>query len=341
MTTINDIAQKAGVSISTVSRVLNQDETLNILPETKRKIFEIAEELDYKKKEQVKRKKKLTIGLHTSYSPEDELSDTYYLSVRIAIEKQMEKEKQKKVNISFNEAPAKYASVDGIICLGSYDSQLVKKIEELNKPIVFVDCSPDVNKFDSVVISYKQIVESALEYFTTMNHEKIAYIGGIDVDSMGNEIMDSRLEFYESYMKKLEIYREEYVKIGNFTPKFGYTSLNELLQLQEPPTAVFVANDSVATGCYRSANELGKRIPEDISIIGVNDISAAKYMSPSLTTMRLYMEFMGEEAVKLITERIYEERTICKKIVIPAKLMERESVVRLEKEKQGKKGSKN
>jgi len=329
MATISDIAQKAGVSISTVSRVLNYDETLNVLPETKRKIFEITEELEYQKKEQIKRKKKLTIGLHFSYSFEEELNDTYYLSIRIAIEKKLEENKQKKVYVSLDEPVSKYTSLDGIICLGSYDTNLLQKIDELQKPVVFVDCSPDVNRYDSVVISYSQVVNSALDHFTAMNHSRIAYIGGVDTDSMGNEVMDSRLEYYERYMKKKELYHEEYVKIDQFTPRFGYTALKELLELPIPPTAVFVANDSLAAGCYRSANEMGKQIPMDISIIGVNDIPAAKYMSPSLTTVRLYMEFMGETAVELIAERLNTKRKICKKIVIPVRLMERESVCRL------------
>lgn len=329
MVTISDIAQRAGVSISTVSRVLNQDETLNVLPETKRKIFEIAEELEYQKKEQIKRKKKLTIGIHFSYSLEEELSDTYYLSIRIAMEKLLEEDKQKRVYVSLDEPVAKYAALDGIICLGSYDSNLLQRIDALQKPVVFVDCSPDENRYDSVVISYEQVVKSVLDYFTERKHEKIAYIGGIDFDSMGNVVVDSRLVYYESYMKKKELYKEEYVKIGQFTPRFGYASLKELLELPHPPTAVFVANDSLAAGCYRSAKELDKLIPEDISIIGVNDIPAAKYMLPSLTTVRLYMEFMGETAVELITERINTKRKICKKVVIPAKLMERESVCRL------------
>lgn len=329
MATINDIAQKAGVSIATVSRVLNQDETLNVLPETKRRIFEIAEELEYQKKEQAKRKKKLTIGLHFSYSIEEELSDNYYLSIRIAIEKKLEENKQKKLYITLDNANAKYATVDGIICIGSYDNNLVQKIDQLQKPTVFVDCSPDVNLYDSVVTSYSQVVESALDYFMESNHTKIAYIGGVDTDSMGNEVVDSRLEFYENYMRKKELYREDYVKIGQYTPHFGYSSLKELMKLPEPPSAIFVANDSLAAGCYRSAGEMGIKIPQDISIIGVNDIPAAKYMSPSLTTMRLYMEYMGDTAVELIEERIYKERKICKKVVIPSKLIERESVIQL------------
>lgn len=82
----------------------------------------------------------------------------------------------------------------------------------------------------------------------------------------------------------------------------------------------------VAAGSYRAAYELGLKIPDDISIIGFNDIPTAKYMVPPLTTVRLYMEFMGEYAVKLLEERIVRGREICVKVSIPTKLYVRDSV---------------
>ena len=92
MATIKDIAAKAGVSIATVSRVLNHDETLNAQEETKKRIFEIAEELEYEVRAQKKRRRKLKIGVFYSYSPEEELQDPYYLCIRLAIEKKLEEE---------------------------------------------------------------------------------------------------------------------------------------------------------------------------------------------------------------------------------------------------------
>ena len=94
MATIKDIAEKAGVSIATVSRVLNYDETLNVQDETRKRIFEVAEQLDYQVKDKKKRKRKLKIGVLYSYSLEEELEDTYYLSVRVAIEKKLAEEMQ-------------------------------------------------------------------------------------------------------------------------------------------------------------------------------------------------------------------------------------------------------
>ena len=106
----------------------------------------------------------------------------------------------------------------------------------------------------------------------------------------------------------------------------GNHFMNELMALPDPPTAVFVANDSLAIGCLNAISQAGKRCPEDYSVVGFNDIPTAKYMVPPLTTMRLYMDFMGERAVDLLSDRIFTKRELPMQITLPAKLMIRESV---------------
>ena len=105
--------------------------------------------------------------------------------------------------------------------------------------------------------------------------------------------------------------------------------MKELLELPDRPTAVFVANDSLAIGCYKAVNEKGLAIPEDISVVGYNDIPAAKYLVPPLTTVHLHMDFMGEQAVSMLAERILTGREIAIQTLIPAKLVIRESVRKL------------
>ena len=100
MATIKEIAELAGVSVTTVSRVLNFDDTLNVQDETKRRVFEAADRLEYQIKDKKRKKKKLKLGLFCSYSPEEELEDTFYLSIRIAVEKKLDKEGFKKVMVS-------------------------------------------------------------------------------------------------------------------------------------------------------------------------------------------------------------------------------------------------
>lgn len=330
MATIKDIADRAGVSITTVSRVLNQDETLNVQDKTKQRVFEAAEELEYRLKDKKKRKKKLKIGVYYSYSLEEELDDPYYLSVRVAIEKRIELEGYQKYHIRSLDTPQRVVSLDGIICLGTFGSRIVEKIASYRKPVVFADASPDEDQFDSVVFDLKRAVIKALDCFMDNGHSRIALIGGADLDSDGKVVNDDRTNWFKQYMLEKGLFRPEYVKIGGYTPKYGYRLLKELAAMREMPTAVFVANDSLASGCYKAASELGLSIPGDISIIGFNDIPAAKYMVPPLTTIHLYMDFMGDWAVSLLTERILTGREVNVKTVIPSELILRDSVGRFD-----------
>ncbi|HEY9575180.1 MAG TPA: substrate-binding domain-containing protein, partial [Lachnospiraceae bacterium] len=120
-----------------------------------------------------------------------------------------------------------------------------------------------------------------------------------------------------------------FVKMGSYHAKYGYELFKELYTEGNMPTALFVANDSMVTGAYRAAYELGLKIPEDISIVGFNDLPAAKYMIPPLTTMKLPMEFMGEYAVSLLEDRALNGREISLKVIVPTRLCVRDSVKNL------------
>lgn len=328
MATIKEIAELAGVSAATVSRVLNFDDTLNVQDETKKRVFEAAERLEYQVKSKKRGKKKLKIGLISSYSLEEELEDTFYLSVRIAIERKIEEEGFKKFLVHIGDSVDSVSPLDGLICLGTFSESMVNKIKAFNKPAVFVDAIGDLDVFDSVVTDLKYSVKKVLNYFLQEGHQKIAFIGGRDVDSDGKEVEDLRIPIFRSYMEGKGLLNEDYIKIGGYTPKFGYRLGKELLSMEIRPTAIFTANDSLAVGCYKAIEEAGLRIPEDISVIGFNDISIAKYLIPPLTTVHIYMDFMGAQAVNTLAERIYTNREISMHISIPTKLMIRESVSR-------------
>ena len=304
MATIKDIAARAGVSIATVSRVLNHYETLNAQEETKQRIMEIAEELEYEVRVQKKRKKKLKIGVFCSYSPKEELEDPYYLCIRLAIEKKLEEEGYRKQSVTLNDTA---------------DSGW-------DKPTVFIDANPNPLQFDSIVVDFKNAVNSIVDYFVENGHTKIGLIGALDCDQDGEELQDLRKDYFQKALEKRNLYHSEYVKIGSYHAKDGYMLLKQLYDEKHLPTALFVANDSMAAGAYKAAYELGLSIPDDISIIGFNDIPNAKYMIPPLTTVRLYMEFMGEYAVQLLEERVIQGRDICVNVVVPTKLYVRDSV---------------
>lgn len=326
MATIKDIAAKAGVSIATVSRVLNHDETLNAQDETKKRIFEIAEELEYEPRIQKKRKRKLKIGVFCSYSPTEELEDPYYLCIRLAIEKTLGEEGYRKQSVTLGDTPDSLAGVDGVICIGTFSHTDVEHIGSWEKPVVFIDACPDPERFDAVVIDYGCAVRQILDYFIENGHTKIGLIGGIESDEDVNGLLDPRITYFREHLEGKGLYRPEFVKTGRYHAHYGYSLLKELKEEGNLPTALFVANDSMAVGCYKAAYELGLAIPGDISIIGFNDIPTAKYMIPPLTTVRLYMEFMGEYSVRMLEERILSGREISVKVTVPTKLYVRDSV---------------
>lgn len=328
MAVMKDIADRAGVSIAAVSRVLNYDSTINVSEETRKKIFEAAADLEYKLTDKKKRKRKLTIGLCFSYTPEAEVQDPYYLSIRLAIEKKIKEEGHKPLLLSLLSSSKTTEKVDGILCTGTFTKSMVKWVGSLKRPTVFIDCSPDEWRYDSVIMNLGDAVTDVMEYLYGLGHRKIAYIDGTDYESDGRIVKNQKKDAYVRFMENKNLLREEYRKMGEFTPGSGDELFKELMRNEDRPTAVFAGNDTIASGCYHAAYELGLKIPEDVSLIGCNDIPSARFMVPALTTIRLYSGFMGETAVSLLIERMMSERSISKKIVIPAKLALRDSAAK-------------
>lgn len=328
MATIKEIAEMAGVSVTTVSRVLNYDETLNVQDETKKRVFEAAEQLEYEVRSKKKRKKKLKVGLLCSYSLEEELEDPFYLSARVGIEKKLDEEGFRKIPVDISGSLEEYEGLDGLICLGTFSKSVVDRIKTLGKHAVFVDAIGDLDVFDSVVTDMKFAVKKVLKYLFELGHEKIAFIGGRDVDSDGHEVEDMRIPLFRTYMEKYGTLNEDYIKIDGYTPRHGYRLVKELLEMKDRPTAIFTANDSLAVGCYKAIQEAGLRIPEDISVIGFNDISMAKYLVPPLTTVHVFTDFIAAQSVTVLAERVYSGREISMNISVPTKLMVRESAAK-------------
>lgn len=255
MATIKDIAERTGFSAATVSRVLNHDETLNVQDETRMKIFDTARELQYQAKERKSRKRHLTVGVYYSYSREEELRDTYYLTVRLAVEKKLEAENMERCQIQNLEELKNLGGLDGLLCLGTFSKSMVRQIEAFKKPTVFLDAMPKGDQFDCVVNDLDSSVEAVMDYLTGLGHKKIAFIGGYEVDKDGEEVHDERMVTYKKYMERIGEFSPALVRVGSFTPEDGYVLCREILEEEEKPTAIFANNDSLAVGCYRAVSE--------------------------------------------------------------------------------------
>ncbi|GAA0438811.1 MAG: LacI family DNA-binding transcriptional regulator [Bacillota bacterium] len=328
MATIKDIAQKAGVSPATVSRVLNYDASLSVADETKKKIFEAAEELSYRKKTS-KKYHGTNIAIVHWYTEKEELSDLYYLSIRLGIE-----ERCKALNINsqvyfFNSIDEiSSEGIDGIIAVGKFSNGQVKELTAINPHVVFVDYSPDEDKYDAIVIDFEKATRTVIDYFIQTNHQSIGFIGGRELlKGEVEELIDLREKTFESYMKEKALYNERFMYVGSFSVDDGYQLMKQAIEElgDDLPTAFFTSSDVMAIGSLRALHEANLPVPDRVSVIGLNDMSVSKYVYPSLSTIKVYTEIMGETAVDTLVERL-AGRKIAKKIFIATKLVIRKSV---------------
>lgn len=342
MATIKEIASIAEVSIATVSRVLNFDETLNVSDTTREKILKIADELEYvsSKTRKAKNKKCEDIGIIYWYNYEEELGDPYYLSIRLAAEKRCNENNFNLVKLHDNSDVEDIKNVNGIIAIGRFNSSTIEKLASANDNIVFVDFSPDENKFDSVMADIGKATTKVLNYLYELGHRKIGFIGGNKLDDIDYKDIycDERDIRYKEFMESKGIYNLEFIYTAEkFTFKAGYNLMAKALKDKNSPTTFFVGNDTMAVGAYKAISEAGLSVPNDISIVGFNDQPSAKYMVPSLTTVRIPSEYLGSAAVDLLFENINGNREYNKKVIIPTEFKIRESCKKINTYEKGAK----
>lgn len=333
MATIKDIAEKAKVSIATVSRVLNYDSGISVTDETRKRIFEIAQELNYKTLRQRNgqvAKERYRIGLVNWYSDHEEMLDPYYLAIRLGIERECFQRQIDLVKLYMpGDASGKdWANIerlDGMIALGRFEKDDLARFPDNFDNIIFVDSSPDDNRYDSVVIDLRKSVSDAIDYLIELGHTKIGYIGGHNMVN-NKRVQDERELVFMERLKVHGLLNTEFIFTGdNLYSEDGYQLMKKALKSSDLPTAFFVENDSMAVGALRALHEEKLLVPQDISIIGYNDIAISTYLQPPLTTVKVHMEYMGETAVELLADRMTTKREIAKKIVLPTYLQERES----------------
>ena len=291
MATIKDIAEKAGVSSATVSRILNQDDTLSVTEETRARVLKIADGLNYRKKGKGTTKR-TTIGVFQWYSLFQELEDPYYQNIRVGIEKYCADQNIEVIR-AFQSDPdylKTLSGVDGLICIGKFAQKDIKAFEQLTDNIIFIDMRTSRISFNNIVLDFHQSVIDVIDYFVELGHTKIGYLGGKEYIGEDTVYFEQRKETFINYCRKLELCYEPYVLEEEFSAESGYQMMNRLIESGQLPTAVFAASDPIAIGAMRSLYEHGYKIPEDISIIGFDDMGeyAANFVA------KLYNEVPSE-----------------------------------------------
>lgn len=325
MATIRDIAKQAGVSPATVSRVLNYDQELSVAQETRQRIFEVAEKLNYTKHKRSSKMGKAIIRLVQWYDEAEELADLYYLSIRLGIEKKAEELNLQVRRETLNELSD--SQVTGTIALGKFDAEQIRQLKQLDDNLLFVDFDAMQLGLNSIVVDFDQSMDLVIDHFIQQGHHKIGILSGEEVTKHNLQpIEDPRMQAFKKKLEQLNLFRPELVVTAPFSMEAGKTAMGEfIVASSDLPTALFASSDALAIGGMQAIQAAGLRIPEDIAVIGFNDVSVAKYVSPALSTVKVETEWMGELAVTTLLELAKEYSPVPRKIMLGTELIQRAS----------------
>lgn len=345
MANIKDVAEKAGVSITTVSHVINK--TRYVSDDLCTRVFNAMEALNYRPNtlaRSLRSGRSRTIGLvipdisnlffaEISRKIEDKGFEYGYSVILCNTDDNQDKEKSY-IDVLLEK------QVDGIIFIsvGAANESIYKPID-VDIPIVVADRDIPNSQSDVVLIDNQKGGYDATKYLISLNHHRIACITGPSLWTPSA----NRVKGFKQALAEAGIPCDEsLIQTGNFRYESGESCMDNLLDNPNPPTAVFVCNDMMALGAIRSIRENGKKVPEQISLVGFDNIPLSKTAYPSLTTMAQPIGEMAKIAVDLLIERIQIKQHLkrshdpvpeFKRVVLEAQLIERESCSRFEKTK--------
>lgn len=313
--TINDVADKAGVSKSTVSHVINK--TRFVTRETRDRVLEAIDELDYRPsaiaRSLVSHRTK-TAGLLIS-----DVGNPFYNEVIIGVEDVALSEDYSVFlcNTGYNtERGMKLIrslidkSVDGIMFMSS--SMTLDMLHEVignNIEAVVLDWGvPDIERYArTITINFDSGIGQAVQHLFDLGHRRIAFVGGPSDLWTAQVRRDSFTQ--HMVMRGLEVNQNWFIE-GNLRIEGGYRAFDFLKQLDPPPTAVITANDLTALGLLWAARKEGVQVPRDLSIIGLDDIELVSKITPSLTTICLPRREIGQLAMRMLLKAINDHSEV-------------------------------
>ena len=328
MTTINDVAKRAGVSSATVSYVINKK--AKISEKTTERVLKAINELNYIPNNAAKGLKMSitrTIGILAEdisafLAPEiidgickQSEADNYQISlcnlhVHGKINKYMHDYKQMDKSKEFSDSIRRSVNtllsspVCGLIYIGEHPRDISGLLPKLDIPVVYTYCfSKSDDSFKTKSIHYDDIqgAKLAVEHLISSGHSKIAVICGAD----GSYSTCKRLIGYKTALaeKNLPLY-DDYIVSGDWSVESGHRQTDKLFSLAMPPTAIFSMNDLMAFGSVRAINKRGLKVPDDISVHGFDNMNFSQFMTPALTTIALPLHEMGRKAAECIIKMV-------------------------------------
>lgn len=331
---ISDIARKSGVSTATVSLVLNNKP--GVSKQTRTRVLEVAEKLEYPIKPVPPTGmggQLTTIGMVVKTESIHPLANPFYSKVIAGIEDVC---RRSAINLLFatlpvdennhpTEIPQLFNSdiVDGLLMVGTFVDELITSVSgKRTPPMVLVDGYSDTESFDAVVSDNFRAAYRATEYLIKKGHRHIGLVGG-ERDCYPS--LKERRNGYLRALKENEI-TDPYIANFNINKSHGYQETLDLLHEHPQITALFCLNDDIGNAAMQAIQNVGKSVPEDISVIGYDDTYIAARAYPPLTTMHVDTVAMGQAAVHLLSLRIDNPEAVRMTLTVHPILVERESV---------------
>ena len=334
--TLKDVAQRAGVTTATVSYALSGKRPIS--EATKRRVMEAIEELDYVPDLNARglsmRDSKLIGVVVPQTEPGERLmfQNSFYSEVLGSIE-YCARQQGYHILISATDANesyltlAKKRNLDGIIVIGMYPDEFYQQMKKTQIPIVLIDSYCNDHYYHNIRIDDAYGSYLATRYMLECGHTRIAFFAG---QMKENGVMKKRLLGYQQALEEFHVpYQKEYVFEGQIDYTSGIALANRLLDEDLPATGVVAAADILAIGAAKGFFERGKRIPDDYSIIGFDDVEIAQYLTPGLTTIRQQISLKGQKAVELLLKHIEDPSLPKQEEILPLQLMVRGSVKNL------------
>src|SRR4030065_914247 len=331
--TIKDIAKKAGVSIATVSFVINK--TKPISKETKNRVERTIKSLNYYPSKSARSLVTGNTGNIGFILTDDHFLRTEPFYTRIFLGTEFEARSEgyyillTSIRSDFNKEDILprfilNKSVDGIIIAGKIPHNLLERLSSYKLPTVFVDYIPPTNSYPLVLIDNIQGGLLATNHLINLGHKNIAFISS----DISHPSFSDRLNGYRQALEsaKIPIKNNLIITNSNYQGRqAGFILANKIFTGNKEVTAVFAGNDAMAIGVMHYLNKKGYKVPEDVSVIGFDDIEADLLLDPSLSTIRVPKIELGVEALKLLVNTLKNKKSLPKKILVPVELMIRES----------------
>lgn len=327
--TIYDVAREANVSMATVSRVVNGNP--NVKPATRKKVNEVIERLGYRPNAVARglaSKKTTTVGVIIP-----DISSIFYAELARGIE---DIATMYKYNIILSNSDSNQEKelhliqtmlgkqVDGVVFMSSNITD--EHIEELKKspvPVVLAGTVEDTEQIPSVNIDYKQAVMDAVAFFKENGHERIAVVTGPVTDAITSKKIVPG--YHEALEKAGLSFREDYVVETDSTYDSGIEALNQLAELNERPTAIYVCSDEAALGIIHAAYDRGIKIPEELEVISSDNTRLSLMVRPRLSTVVQPLYDIGAVSMRLLTKLMNKEEVEESSVILPHRLELRDS----------------